>query len=149
MENIKHCYRRWSPRGRPWTQRRPRGLILKSLAWKVKSLVSKPQVLENCPGLGTRTALSFEPLKFCWKTPETSRKICEDFLRTSIENRLKKIFEDLFFWKTLAPVSFVLGLEHSCPWPREGLSSEGLSLALDFFLCPWPWPRALRPRLHL
>ena len=30
-----------------------------------------------------------------------------------------------------------LGLEHSCPWPREVLSSEGLSLALalasDFF----------------
>ena len=28
-----------------------------------------------------------------------------------------------------------LGLEHSCPWPRECLSSEGLSLALasDFF----------------
>ena len=30
-----------------------------------------------------------------------------------------------------------LGLEHSCPWPREGLSSERLSLALalasDFF----------------
>ena len=23
-----------------------------------------------------------------------------------------------------------LGLEHSCPWPREGLSSERLSLAL-------------------
>ena len=32
------------------------------------------------------------------------------------------------------------GLEHSCPWPRECLSSERLSLALasDFFLCPWP-----------
>ena len=32
-------------------------------------------------------------------------------------------------------MSLVLGLEHSCPWPREGLSSEGLSLALasDFF----------------
>ena len=30
---------------------------------------------------------------------------------------------------------FGLGLGHSCPWPREGLSSEGLSLALasDFF----------------
>ena len=46
-----------------------------------------------------------------------------------------------------------LGLEHSCPWPREGLFSETLSLALafasDFFLCPWPWPRALYPRLHL
>ena len=29
-----------------------------------------------------------------------------------------------------------LGLKHSCPWPREGLSSERLSLALasDFFV---------------
>ena len=29
-----------------------------------------------------------------------------------------------------------LGLEHSCPWPRECLSSERLSLALasDFFV---------------
>ena len=27
-----------------------------------------------------------------------------------------------------------LGLEHSCPWPREGLFSERLSLALDFFV---------------
>ena len=28
-----------------------------------------------------------------------------------------------------------LGLEHFCPWPQEGLSSEKLSLALasDFF----------------
>ena len=26
-----------------------------------------------------------------------------------------------------------LGLEHSCPWPREVLSSERLSLASDFF----------------
>ena len=35
----------------------------------------------------------------------------------------------------------VLGLERvcprkGCPWPR-------------IFLCPWPWPRALCPRLHL
>ena len=43
----------------------------------MKSLASKPQVLENCPFLGSRTALFFESLKFCWKTPETSRKICE------------------------------------------------------------------------
>ena len=75
---------RWSPRGRPW----PRGHILKSLALasQVKSLASqvkslalasKPQVLENCPVLGSRTALFFEPLKFCRKMPETSRKICE------------------------------------------------------------------------
>ena len=58
--------RRWSSRGRP------RGHILKSLA-----LASKPQVLENCPVLGSRTALFSEQLKFRWKTPETSRKICE------------------------------------------------------------------------
>ena len=45
---------------------------MKSLA-----LASKPQVLENCPVLGSRTALFFESLKFCWKTPETSWKICE------------------------------------------------------------------------
>ena len=30
-------------------------------------------------------------------------------------------------------MSLVLGLEHSCPWPRECLSSERLSLASDFF----------------
>ena len=56
---------RWSPSGRPW----PRGHILKSLALalKVKSLAlaSKPQVLENYPVLGSRTALFFESLKFC------------------------------------------------------------------------------------
>ena len=50
----------------------PRGHIFKSLA-----LASKPCVLENCPVLDSRTALFFEPLKFCWKTPETSRKICK------------------------------------------------------------------------
>ena len=42
-----------------------------------------------------------------------------------------------FFWRALVLVSLVLGLglEHSCPWPRECLSSERLSLALasDFF----------------
>ena len=52
---------RWSPRGRPW----PRGHILKSLASKVKSLASRPQVLENWPVLGSRTALFFGMLKFC------------------------------------------------------------------------------------
>ena len=53
---------RWSPRGRSW----PRGQILKSLASKVKSLAlaSRPQVLENWPVLGSRTAVFFELLKF-------------------------------------------------------------------------------------
>ena len=52
-------YQRWSPRGQ----------ILKSLALasKVKSLAlaSRPQVLENWPVLGSRTALFFGKLKFC------------------------------------------------------------------------------------
>ena len=64
-----YIYQRWSPRGRPWPRGRPRGHILKSLALasKVKSLAlaSRPQVLENCPVLGSRTALFFELLKFC------------------------------------------------------------------------------------
>ena len=99
-------YQRWSPRGH----------ILKSFTL---ASASKPQVLENCPVLGSRTALFFELLKFC-RSPE-------------------KNFKDLFrffFWKTLALVSLVLGLglEHSCSWPREGMSSEGLSLASDFFV---------------
>ena len=81
----KRFVQRWSPRGRPWPRGRPRGHILKSLALalasKVKSLAlalaSKPQVLENWPVLGSRTALFFEQLKFCWKTQETSQKTCE------------------------------------------------------------------------
>ena len=52
-------------------------------------------------------------------------------------DRLKNFCEDLFFGEHLRFVSLVLGLglEHSCPWPRECLSSERLSLALasDFF----------------
>ena len=71
-------WQRWSPRGRPW----PRGHILKSLALvskvKSKALASKPQVLENCLVLGSRTTLFFEPLKCCWKTP---RNLAEN-LRT-------------------------------------------------------------------
>ena len=78
-------------------------------------------------------------LKECRKTPETSGKICEDlfcfpFLGIDWKKNLKTFL--FFFWRTLAPLSVVLGLglKHSCPWPREGLSSEGLSLASDFFV---------------
>ena len=58
---------RWSSRGRPWPRGRPRGQILKSLASKIKSLAlaSRPQVLENWPVLGSRTAVFLELLKFC------------------------------------------------------------------------------------
>ena len=79
---FEHYYfQRWSPRGRPWPRARPRGHTLKSLA-----LASKPQVLGlglealgpqklACPRLEDNTI--FEPLKFCWKTPEISQKICK------------------------------------------------------------------------
>ena len=40
---------------------------------------------------------------------------------------------DLFFGDYFLNVSLVLGLEHSCPWPREGLSLEEPSLASDCF----------------
>ena len=53
---------RWSPRGH----------ILKSLASKVKSL--RPQVLENWPVLGSKTALFFELLKFCGALEKFFRK---------------------------------------------------------------------------
>ena len=69
---------RWSPRGRPWPRGRPRGHILKflALASKVKSLAlaSRPQVLENWPVLGSRTALFFESLKFCGALEKFFRK---------------------------------------------------------------------------
>ena len=55
--NWLHNYQRWSSRGH----------ILQSFFLKVKSLAlaSKPQVLSNCPVLGSKTALNFEPLKLC------------------------------------------------------------------------------------
>ena len=66
-----------------------------------------------------------------WFKPSQSK-----ILATPLNWRLpEKLFWRPFFWRTLALVSLVLGLEHSCPWPRECLSSERLSLALasDFF----------------
>ena len=112
---------------------------MKSLA-----LASKPQVLENCPVLGSRTALFFEPLKFCWKAPETSQKICKDlFLFSSSENCLKKILKTFIarkkFLKTFLSrllEKFFENLlffgEHLrlCPW---FLASRGSVLGLEIF----------------
>ena len=137
---------RWSPRGQ----------ILKYLASKVKSLAlaSRPQVLENWHVLGSRTAVFFELLKFRGALEkffgkrffvEIARKI---FVKTFFFGDRLKIFVKPFFWRALALVSLassipVLGLESVCPW-------KGCPLALPrIFLCPWPWPRALCPRLHL
>ena len=70
------------------------------------------------------------------------------FLWRSLE---KFLWRPFFFWRALALVSMVLGLglEHSCPWPRKCPVRGKAVLGLGFFLCPWPWPRALCPRLHL
>ena len=102
-------------------------------------------------------------LKFCWKAPETSKKIWEDFfLFSSSGNCLKKkfwrpfspekkfwrpFFWDCvknFFWKP----SFFGEHLRLCPWSLA-LVSRGSVLGLEIFLCPWLWPRALCPRLHL
>ena len=61
-----------------------------------------------------------------------------NFLKTFFFRRTpEKKFRRLFLWRTLALAFLVfgLGLEHSCPWLREGLFSEKLSLASasDFF----------------
>ena len=100
------------------------------LASKVKSLAlaSRPEVLENCSVFGLRTALFFGMLKFCGALEKFFGK--RFVVEIAFGDRLKNFCEDLFFF-----LSLVLGLKHSCPWPRECLSSERLSLALasDFF----------------
>ena len=105
-----------------------------ALASKVKSLAlaSRPQVLENRPVLGSRTALFFEWLKFCG---DRLKNFCEDFFSFFFGDRLKNFCEDLFFFGEhlrLCPWSLALassipvfGLESVCP--RKG--------------CPWPWLR--------
>ena len=98
----------------------------------------------TCPRLEESTM--FEPLKFCWKTPETLRKICKDlFWVSSSRDRQKKnfwrpfspekIFWRSFFWDRLKKIFVDLFFENTCvcvldPWPLEGLS---LVLALKFF----------------
>ena len=123
------CYcQRWSPRGCPW----PRGHILKFLASKVKflALASKLQVFENCPDLGSRTALFFETLKFCWKTPETLRKIREDLYCFPQLEMVSKNFKTFFFREHL----------RLCPWSlvSRGSVLGRAVLGLGFFFCPWP-----------
>ena len=86
----------------------PRVHILKSLA-----LASKPQVLENCPVLGSKTALFFGMLKVSG-TPET-------------------FFGKRFFWRSPKNFSKYLSLESTCggvlyPWPRMFFYVLGLGL---------------------
>ena len=117
---LVYYHQRWDV---PWPRKHTRGHILKSFA-----LASKAQVLENCPVLGSRTALFFVPLKFCWKTPEILRKFCEDLLLLSSSgDRLKKNLKTFFFGERLC----------LCPW-FLALASRRSFLGLGSFLCPWP-----------
>ena len=112
---------RWKTFWSPWPY--PRGHIL-SLA-----LASRPQVLENWPVLGSRTAVFFELLKFCGALEKFFRK--RFFVEIAWKIFVKTFF---FFLESTCACVLGLGLEHSCPWPRECLSSESLSLASDFFV---------------
>ena len=87
---------------------------------------SSPQKLA-CPRLEDSTI--FELLKF-WEALENFYG--KHFFVKIAWKIFVKTFFFFFVWRALVLVSLVLGLglEHSCPWPRECLSSERLSLAL-------------------
>ena len=102
-----------------------------------------------CPS--SRIAPFLEPLKSCWKTPDTSRKICEDlFLFCSSEDHLKKILEDLFCEKKNFEDIFFNGKHLRLCLRSKALPSRGFvpGLGLGIFLCFRPWPRTSFPRLH-
>ena len=123
---------------------------------------SSPRKLA-CPRLEDSTI--FWIVKILWSAWKIFEK--RFFVEIAWKIFVKTFFFFFFFWRSpktflWRPFFFVFlestcacvlghGLEHSCPWPRECLSSERLSLALasDFFCVLWPWPRALCPRLHL
>ena len=109
--------------------------ILKSLASKVKSLAltSRPQVLENWPVLGSRTAVFFELLKFCGALEKF-------FGKRFLVEIAWKIFVKTFFFFLKSTCACVLG-----PWPgpRAFLSLASsvsvlgkavLGLGLGFFV---------------
>ena len=109
----------------------PRGYILKSLA-------SKLHVLENCPVLGSRTAVFLKSLKFCRSYFVEKLVFWRFFDFVFLRTPEKKFLEDIIF--------LFFG-EHLrlCPCPRKGLSSKGLSLASDIFCVLGLEPCALNP----
>ena len=60
-------------------------------------------------------------------SPKLNEMQCLALLRLKIIENLPTIIEKN------CVLGLSLGLDHSCPWPREVLSSEELSLASDFF----------------
>ena len=91
---------------------------------------SNPRKLP-CPRLEDSTIFwVVKSLRSAWKI----------FWKTFFSGDRLKIFSEDFFLESTCACVLGLGLEHSSPWTRGGLSSVGLSLASDFFLCPWPCP---------
>ena len=105
---------------------------------------SSPRKLA-CPRLEDSTIfwivkILWSAWKIFWKTffcGDRLKNVCEDLFFCFWRSPEKFLWRPFLFWRAFALVSLVLGLglEHSCPWPRECLSSERLSLALatDFF----------------
>ena len=98
---------RWSPWVRPWPRGQPRGHISKFLA-----LASKPQVLENCPVLGSMTALFFVRLKSCWKKPDIARKICENLFCFRQWRSPEKFYYYYYWWAAVQTNLLPLGKVH-------------------------------------
>ena len=109
---------------------------------------SSPRKLA-CPRLEDSSI--FLIVKILWSTWKNFWKafFCGD--------RLKNFCEDLcFFFFEVAEKNFVktfFFVEHLrlCPCSlasRVSVLGKAV-LGLGFFLCPWPWPQALCPRLHL
>ena len=91
----------------------------------------------SCPGLEDSTIfwivkILWSAWKKFWKTFFSGNRLKNYGKVFFFWDCVKNFCEDLFFWRALVLASLVpgLGLEHSCPWPREGLSSKTLSLAL-------------------
>ena len=88
-----------------------RGGVLEDTFWN-PLLYPWPQVLK-------KTVLFFEPLKLCWKTPETSRKIFEDlFCVLFLEIAWKKFLKNLFLEIALKIYIYIWKHLRLCPWPR-------------------------------
>ena len=76
--------------------------FLAEVEYSRTSLASRPQVLENWPALGSRTALFFELLKFCGALEKFFGK------RFFVEIAWKIFLKTSFFWRALALVSLAL-----------------------------------------
>ena len=102
--------------------------------------------------LGSRRAVFLESLKLCRSFFVEKFVFLEIFWFCSFENTWKKFLKTFFLKrvkKNFEDIIIIIFGQHLrlCPCPRKGLSSKGLSLASDIFLCPWP--QALCPQLHL